>query len=379
MAATIRASTKGLEEVDQARRKKGWSKSEEAWAGLALTSVATLRRFCAGIPIQTRTFQEICKAVEITDWESIADFERIDETSSKVYSKRLCFAIAGSIEDIDKNKLDAIVALLQKLGGDTTIEILDIDEGSIKLILGGSPEALEKIESLFKSGEAFGSSVQDVHFLEKNELIWLISKNGGTALNLSGLDLRGADLYGADLCHAHLRETDLRYAHLSHADLIGADLSHAHLIGSYLSHADLSHADLSHADLSHADLYSSNLSHTNLSHTNLRHAHLSISNLSHADLSHADLSISNLSISNLSHAILRGANLSHAILPGANLSEADLYYANLIGADLSETKLTNARFSNNAGFSDTDKADMKERGALFEDSPESDVPSFVKR
>jgi hypothetical protein len=47
MAATIRASTAGLDKVDQARRKKNWKKTEKAWADLALTSIATLRRFWA--------------------------------------------------------------------------------------------------------------------------------------------------------------------------------------------------------------------------------------------------------------------------------------------------------------------------------------------
>jgi uncharacterized protein YjbI with pentapeptide repeats len=382
MAATIRASTKGLEEVDLARRKKGWTKSEEAWAGLAITSVATLRRFCAGQPIQTKTFQEICKAVGIIDWESIADFERTDESPAKAYPKRLCFAIAGSIEEIDKNKLDAIVALLQKLGGDTSIEILDIDEGSIKLILGGSPEALEKIEALFKSGdltEVFRSSVQAVHLLEKEELILLIKKNGGTALNLSGVNLSRANLRGISLSGASLSGADLREADFHGSDLSGADLSRADLSSVNLVEADLRESDLSEADLSNANLIRANLCRANLGQANLNEALLSSTLLSSADLSGADLSRADLRKAFLRRANLHGADLRGANLDRADLSEADLSRADLSQAFLRKTILDRARFGNNLGLSELDKSGMEMRGAIFQDSPESDVPRFVRR
>ena len=67
--------------------------------------------------------------------------------------KRLAFAIAGSIEEVDQDKLEAIVALLRKITGDTSIEIVGKEKGSIKLILEGSQEGLEKLKALFDSGE----------------------------------------------------------------------------------------------------------------------------------------------------------------------------------------------------------------------------------
>ena len=226
MAATVRASDKGLEIVDKARCKKGWAKSGQVFADLAHTTSATLRRFWAGLAIQSSTFQSICVAVGIEDWESIADFSGKEPSHSQLGSKRLSFAIAGSIEDIDKHKLEAIVALLNKLGGDTSIEILDIYEGSIKLILGGSSEALERIEELFNSGQLSkveGIAVQGTHFLSKGELVQLIRENAGEA-NLSGADLSGADLIGANLRGANLSEANLSEANLSRADLSGANL-----------------------------------------------------------------------------------------------------------------------------------------------------------
>jgi uncharacterized protein YjbI with pentapeptide repeats len=362
MAATIRASTKGLEEVDKARRKKGWTKSDSAWADLAITSVSTLRRFWAGLAIQSDTFKAICEVAGIKDWESVGDFENGKDLSlNAIYEKRLSFAIAGSIEEIDKHKLDAIVALLQKLGGDTSIEVLDIDEGSIKLILGGSPEALKKIEALFRSGaltEVSGSSVQDVHFLEKVHLIVLIKKNGGTALNLSRVDLSRADLRGANLDGANLRGANLSGANLSRVKLFRASMIEADLSGAYLGQANLREA--------------------NLSEVNLYDAYLSGADLSGADLSGADLSGATLGVVYGARASVLDRPLTANRDSGANLSGANLLGANLLGANLLGANLSGARFGNNVGLIELDKLYMEERGALFLDSPESDLPDFVK-
>jgi hypothetical protein len=178
-------------------------------------------------------------------------------SNSYISGKRLSFAIVGSIEDIDKNKLDAIVALLQELGGDTTVKVLDVDEGSIKLILGGSSKALEKIEALFKTGELtdlfdseLGVRVEDIHFVEKQELVQLILKNGGEGLDFQRVDLSRTNLSGADLRGANLRGANLRGANLSGTYLIDANLSGTNLSRAYLSRANLSRAYLNRADLS---------------------------------------------------------------------------------------------------------------------------------
>ena len=73
MTATVRASEVGLQQVDQARRKKQWSKSEQAWYQLAYTSESSLKRFWSRTPIQANLFESICKAVGIEDWQAIAD------------------------------------------------------------------------------------------------------------------------------------------------------------------------------------------------------------------------------------------------------------------------------------------------------------------
>jgi hypothetical protein len=74
MAVSISASEAGLKIVDHARRKKGWTKYEEAWYQIALTSRATIKRFWAREAIHQEVFIAICQVVGIEDWETIADF-----------------------------------------------------------------------------------------------------------------------------------------------------------------------------------------------------------------------------------------------------------------------------------------------------------------
>lgn len=71
-----------------------------------------------------------------------------------------------------------------------------------------------------------------------------------------------------------------------------------------------------------------------------------------------------LSVANLSRADLLNADLNMANLRGANLSEAALRGVNLCGAEV-----TNTQFGEGIGLSASDKKALKERGALFNDSP----------
>ncbi|HCF28561.1 MAG TPA: hypothetical protein DEV81_15475, partial [Cyanobacteria bacterium UBA11049] len=77
----------------------------------------------------------------------------------------------------------------------------------------------------------------------------------------------------------------------------------------------------------------------------------------------------NLSGANLLGANLRRANLLGANLRYANLSGADLRGANLIRANLSDANVKNTEFGWNDGLSEEMKLDLKQRGAIFQDSP----------
>ena len=383
MTATLKASDKGLELIDKARCKKGWNKTEQAWADIAWTSPGTLRRFWKGIAIQSNIFKAICKAVD-EDWEKVYDEGLPSNDDVPITSKRLAFAIAGSIDEVDKSKLDAITALLRKLGGDASIEIVNIEEGSIKLTLSGSLESLERIESLFMSGELaeiLGSSVQDVHFIDADELSESIRENGGNSLNLHKVNLIGANLSEADLSGAILSEAILSEAILSEADLIGAILIGAILIKADLNGANLNGANLIGAILIRADLNGANLSSADLRGANLIRADLNGANLIGAYLSSADLSGAYLIRADLNGANLSGANLNGANLSGANLIRANLRGADLRGANLSEAIVTDAAFTRSAGISEVSKQDLIRRGAIFDDelrkrsSTYSPVPS----
>ncbi|MBD2580379.1 NB-ARC domain-containing protein [Oscillatoria sp. FACHB-1406] len=73
MADTLKACKEGLEIVDRARRRKGWTKTRTpAWWDSAYTTQATLKRFWRGIAIQRENFIAICQAVGVSDWDAIA-------------------------------------------------------------------------------------------------------------------------------------------------------------------------------------------------------------------------------------------------------------------------------------------------------------------
>ena len=73
MAGLLRASEEGLKIVDMVRRNLEWNKTEDSWCLAALISKATLKRFWSLKGIRRENFINICKAVEIENWEYIAE------------------------------------------------------------------------------------------------------------------------------------------------------------------------------------------------------------------------------------------------------------------------------------------------------------------
>jgi small subunit ribosomal protein S1 len=75
------------------------------------------------------------------------------------------FVITGNIDEINKQRIEAIVNHLREITGDTSLTLLKIEEGSIKLLLEGSEEGFKVLESLLTAGElnqVLGRSVQRV-------------------------------------------------------------------------------------------------------------------------------------------------------------------------------------------------------------------------
>lgn len=372
-------------------------------------SRSTIGNFFKRIQIDHTNFTEICKTLNL-EWEEIVEKDnpmKLDNCQIKnipeveTNSPRLAaFVIEGSfpIDALTQAKIQALVKQLQKITGDASLEIVDIQQGSIKIILKGTPEALATIQDLYNSGrlsEVEGISVKSVKLIlneKQNKIVneptntsWLYKLSPKlykayrklfltiNKAKLSGAYLRGVCLSKANLSKANLSKANLSKANLRESNLIGADLRGADLRGSDLCGADLRGADLRGADLRGANLRESSLSVAYLSGSSYLRADLRGADLRGANLREAYLSEANLSEANLSRADLSGANLSevHLIgtnLIGANLIGANLIGANLIGADLSYTNVESARFANNLGISEDLKLDLINRGAIFDDS-----------
>lgn len=80
MIERLKASPKGLEQVEAAGQKKGWTKTKTpAWWLEAGISQSTLRRFWHGLSISKKSFIAICKAVGIEQWKDVSIQEQEEE------------------------------------------------------------------------------------------------------------------------------------------------------------------------------------------------------------------------------------------------------------------------------------------------------------
>ncbi|WP_126388206.1 pentapeptide repeat-containing protein [Pseudanabaena sp. ABRG5-3] len=403
------ASEKGIERARKALIDLGINQTGlEKKLGISRSTISSF--FNRTKPIDHPYFTEICKTLNLK-WEEIVEKDnpmkpdnyQIENTLDvETNSPRLAaFVIEGSfpVDALTQAKIQALVKQLQKITGDASLEIVDIQEGSIKIILTGTPEALTMIQKLYESGlftEVDGIPIVSVSFdslmgtapretpVDKLDLRGAnLSKITLSELDLRGADLRGADFRGvnlngldfrgADLRGANLSELDLKGANFRGANLIGAKFKGTRLIGSEFREAkligsNLSEANLSEANLSEAELIGANLSRSDLIGTNLREVNLIGANLIGVDLIGANLIGANLIGANLSLANLNRANLSLANFSKANLSRATLTSSNLSGATLTDTYVAKARFSDNLGISEVMKFDLIYRGAIFDDS-----------
>ncbi|NQE34381.1 ATP-binding protein [Microcoleus asticus] len=116
MAASLRASESGLEIVDRARRKKGLNKKASRWWGEAKTSESVLNRFWRRIPIGQDAFVNICKAVEVDNWEDIVDDSPLSQTDSR--------AEFFACDDAWVGRKDLISQLAPKVQGSCRLLIL---------------------------------------------------------------------------------------------------------------------------------------------------------------------------------------------------------------------------------------------------------------
>lgn len=267
------------------------------------------------------------------------------------------FFISGTLKNKkSKVTLKEFEKHLQKIANDLLLTIDDVEEGSLKFILKGSPEGLEQLERLFNAGElteVFGVPVENIDFVESNREKLALTIAG----DISQTDLAKlkATVTGVDekelLIKTIKANRGLKILNLRSADLSGVDFSTIDLANFRLRFRRTNLNDSLPAYLRKANLWGADLSKANLSRANLSEANLSRANLSEADLSYADLS---------------KVHFSYANLRGADLREANLREANLRGADLMHAKFS----SDSLGMTEELKQDLISRGAIFEDSLE---------
>jgi uncharacterized protein YjbI with pentapeptide repeats/DNA-binding Xre family transcriptional regulator len=424
---TFTASKLGIEKAENALKRLGFE-SKINFAKSQLISRSTVTKFFQCEPVQLDSFKKICAALTL-NWSEIAGMieaeEReyslvldrnisdvtkemgnmqilsrqitvVDRTSEKI---KAVITLQGDIDSVDNWKI--FQSVLRQYSG-SSINIVDIESGSIRLTIHGSQEDIQKLVSQIRLSELTEINTLPIESIEiLNEILnpkkddkWelvkeiidpeVINRNlsdtdlsdadlSGADLSsayLIGADLSGADLNNANLNHANLDFSNLSNANLCDADLIGAflsvvnlsgaqlvdanlkgaflngaNLSAANLHGAFLDFSELSGGNLSGADLSSTFLIDANLSFANLSGANLSDANLIDTNLRGTNLSFANLSDTNLSGANLCGAYLMNTNLCDAYLIGADLSLVNLSGANLNGANLIDTNLNNAYMS----------------------------------
>lgn len=399
---TVIASTEAVDRAEKALIRLGFeSKTKFAEAQLLARNAVT--KFFNRQPVQPDTFKRVCDGLKL-DWQEILGSEinveigqseetghpEVVEMSATATSEtvgttlaitrrqvtvldhqqgiKAKIVLAGDIDSVDANFKSTLEVLLKCYGGDT-IEIIDIQSGSIRITIQGSRQHVERlrerivsgeltqiddfpIEDLMILGDASLESPENLSLQTKWELIQAIkaqpqlyrqlkdidlsdadlSNANLRGFDLSGADLSGTDLSGAVLSEADLRRTDLRGALLSKADLSGAVLSEADLSGAVLRGTDLRGTDLRGTDLSWTDLRGTIIDISTQLEQKWQVIHEILNQgASGRDLSGTDLKWADLRRADLRRANLRGSDLSGTDLSEADLSDADLRRANLRG------------------------------------------------
>ncbi|MEG4117767.1 hypothetical protein QUA43_09870 [Microcoleus sp. N9_B4] len=190
---TIAASKKGVETAEKALLRLGFG-SKSNFARSKMLSRSTVTKFFTQCPILYDSFKVICDSLQLK-WEEILEtteesinfqpIERQLNPSSDIeegVKKKMLVRQVNIVEkisqrtktvitlkgDIDSiSNIQVIAAILKEHGGDT-IQITDIQEGSIKLIIEGSQEDIERLLNKIQSGELTeldGFPVEDAQIL----------------------------------------------------------------------------------------------------------------------------------------------------------------------------------------------------------------------
>ncbi|MGK7901305.1 MAG: DUF1822 family protein [Hormoscilla sp.] len=150
MAVSLRASKQGLEIVDLARRKKGWTKTADVWCHDARVGKAGLRRFWRRMPILQENFVSICQTVGVK-WEEIFDStqKREENSQSQTSSETLwLLELKATIDEVDKPLIDSLIAEVQQRSPDAIVKTQKLDITSAVLV-----QDWQSVESVLPSGK----------------------------------------------------------------------------------------------------------------------------------------------------------------------------------------------------------------------------------
>ncbi|AFY73517.1 WD40 repeat-containing protein [Synechococcus sp. PCC 7502] len=97
MSNSLKASLEGLEIINRARLRHGWTKTRSAaWWMKADVSQITLRRFWSGEKVRRDNFIAICDAVGIKDWQAIA--VPVEELIAEIYESTISAKVSMAKE-----------------------------------------------------------------------------------------------------------------------------------------------------------------------------------------------------------------------------------------------------------------------------------------
>jgi hypothetical protein len=142
MASSLRASEEGLKIVDLARKKKGWTKTALTWSDTALVGQTALDKFWARRAIIQENFVSICQAVGVENWQDIVE-ETQDNKGDQTSDVRWLLELKGTIPDVDKPVVDALLLVLNRLSPDVSVKTQKVDPGSLELL-----EKWQSVESV---------------------------------------------------------------------------------------------------------------------------------------------------------------------------------------------------------------------------------------
>jgi uncharacterized protein YjbI with pentapeptide repeats len=265
------------------------------------------------------------------------------------YDGKFSGAVVFTASENKKKQILTLLELLRKITDDQEITITDIEQGSIKLTLKGSQKSLEKIESLFKSGELNKISeditVENLQFTEDNCLAFTIAGD----VNADEITYLKSTIIGQNLAESPKQLAEESSANPLIVKTVSINKASKEINNKLIE------------SIKKPNFLQRII--RRFRRINLRGANLSGANLRGANLSDADLIGANLSDADLIGANLIGADLSWAILSKANLSDANLSDANLRGANVKK-----AIFIDATGITPEQKQDLIRRGAIFGDT-----------